>query len=536
MRAMPRDVHARACVGSAARLRPCPLPKLRVARASPLQSVATLCSGASQSVAAQSPHSAATLYNYLDNRNQRYYFKAITSMKISSLLRNVSCIDLREENSTPTAGKGLESGAGPRLHYGKFLISKLKKTQGLTFANTLRRILLYEVPTTGITSVKFQTKYIGEYKESSPSSEPSEEQGWRNFGSEAPNTGPATRRWQGAAMQEGEGKVTPSPRERSYAAGFAERSYAEQQFRSQIIHEFSRIPGIYESLLEFTMNLESVVLKKNSEYSVIGNVGVSRGLGSGPGFASAEQEGQDKVTPSPRYTNACVQASQSVATSPQYATITLILPALVGSASQSVATQSQHEDSITLPTQVAISHIIRAKDLILPSGFSVVYPDQYIATLMGGQIRRSIIEVPETSASLLIVTCSLESHFECLETDLIRGQSSEATVYADVPTGAASQEGRDKVTPSPRADFTEHSAGFASTKSPVPSETPLQLNKKSAPVKKVNYTIENAGEPNQGEQVIFEIWTNGAISPQDAFAYGIQYAVKLFQQFLPEVR
>ena len=62
-----------------------------------------------------------------------------------------------------------------------------------------------------------------------------------------------------------------------------------------------------------------------------------------------------------------------------------------------------------------------------------------------------------------------------------------------------------------------------------------KLNKKSAPVKKVNYTIENAADPNQGEQVIFEIWTNGAISPQDAFAYGIQYAVKLFQQFLPEV-
>ena len=79
-------------------------------------------------------------------------------MKISSLLRNVSCIDLREENSIPITGVN----RGPRLHYGKFLISKLKKTQGLTFANTLRRILLYEVPTIGITSVSFQTLSIGQ--------------------------------------------------------------------------------------------------------------------------------------------------------------------------------------------------------------------------------------------------------------------------------------------------------------------------------------------------------------------------------------
>jgi DNA-directed RNA polymerase alpha subunit len=398
-------------------------------------------------------HSPTSLQLYLDNRNQRYYFKAITSMKISSLLRNVSCIDLREENSTSITSVN----RGARLHYGKFLISKLKRTQGLTFANTLRRILLYEVPTAGITSVKFQTKYMG-----------------YSSVAELPSVAAPT----------------------------------------QIIHEFSRIPGVYESLLELTMNLESVILKKDSEYGVI----------------SKMEEGPSSF---------------------QYATITIILPEL-----------ANHQ--IGPPIEVVTPHIIQAKDLILPSGFSVVYPDQYIATLMGGQIsvapqRRNCGETdvrfaagaasqsrgearatqsgatPGTSQpgearafTVLIVNCGLESH----ESEAQASCSSEAHAEAQLRSGPASQSRGSYARQSPSA----HAQAQLRSAKPMQSEVAAtKLNKKSAPVKKVNYTIENAADPNQGEQVIFEIWTNGAISPQDAFAYGIQYAVKLFQQFLPEV-
>ena len=372
-------------------------------------------------------------------------------MKISSLLRNVSCIDLREENSTPITSVN----RGARLHYGKFLISKLKRTQGLTFANTLRRILLYEVPTAGITSVKFQTKYMG-----------------YSSVAELPSVAAPT----------------------------------------QIIHEFSRIPGVYESLLELTMNLESVILKKDSEYGVISK------MEGGP-------------------------------SSFQYATITIILPEL-----------ANHQ--IGPPTEVVTPHIIQAKDLILPSGFSVVYPDQYIATLMGGQIsvapqRRNCGETdvrfaagaasqsvatqsgatPGTSQpgeasafTVLIVNCGLESH----ESEAQASCSSEAHAEAQLRSGPASQSRGSYARQSPSAHA--QASQSEATLTPAPREVAAtKLNKKSAPVKKVNYTIENAADPNQGEQVIFEIWTNGAISPQDAFAYGIQYAVKLFQQFLPEV-
>ena len=361
-------------------------------------------------------------------------------MKISSLLRNVSCIDLREENSTPITSVN----RGARLHYGKFLISKLKKTQGLTFANTLRRILLYEVPTAGITSVKFQTKYMG-----------------YSSVAELPSRSEAQ-----ASQSRGEARAMPMQ------SGATLRP-------TQIIHEFSRIPGVYESLLELTMNLESVILKKDSEYGVISKME--------GGFAPS-----------------------------QYATITIILPEL-----------ANHQ--IGPPIEVVTPHIIQAKDLILPSGFSVVYPDQYIATLMGGQIslapqRRSRGEADVRFAAGLGEAPLQSGAAELRSAKPVRSQPGEARAFTVliVNCGLESHE--------------SEAHANCSVAIPTPREVAAtKLNKKSAPVKKVNYTIENPADPNQGEQVIFEIWTNGAISPQDAFAYGIQYAVKLFQQFLPEV-
>ena len=44
------------------------------------------------------------------------------------------------------------------LHYGKFSFSGLQKGQGLTIANSLRRILLYDIQGIGITHVKFSGK------------------------------------------------------------------------------------------------------------------------------------------------------------------------------------------------------------------------------------------------------------------------------------------------------------------------------------------------------------------------------------------
>ena len=78
------------------------------------------------------------------------------------------------------------------------------------------------------------------------------------------------------------------------------------------------------------------------------------------------------------------------------------------------------------------------------------------------------------------------------------------------------------------------------------------------PVKKVNYTIESLGRkpdlfhsldmavllPSSSqkttpstkaffdEQIIFEIWTNGAISPQKALEYALSYSIALFQKFI----
>ncbi len=75
----------------------------------------------------------------------------------------LECLEFREEkNHEPE----------PHLLYGKFSFSRLEKGQGLTLANTLRRILLYEIPAVGITSV-----FLREVHEGNRTSEEAESYG-----------------------------------------------------------------------------------------------------------------------------------------------------------------------------------------------------------------------------------------------------------------------------------------------------------------------------------------------------------------------
>ena len=58
----------------------------------------------------------------------------------------------------------------------------------------------------------------------------------------------------------------------------------------------------------------------------------------------------------------------------------------------------------------------------------------------------------------------------------------------------------------------------------------LQIDSVYMPVRKVNYTVEDArfGESMDMDRLVLEIWTNGALSPQDALSQAAQELVQLF--------
>jgi len=250
----------------------------------------------------------------------------------SSIVRNITCIELREEkiqnsqsrletstfsnstiysNSLPAGyevtgeAPGLQrsvdheqaqsasyqvtgrSPGPPILHYGKFLISKLFKTQGLTVANTLRRILLYHVPTTSINSIKFfacnQLFNSSDLRRYESISNYQIEASVGEIGLLRSNGNPkpldpnvAVGSFRTAKQNQppdrlfGTGLPAPAARnqpnqqvtnqERAGTRGHTVH-YTSAPSESASIHEYSRIPGMLESVLEFQSNIESIVLK-----------------------------------------------------------------------------------------------------------------------------------------------------------------------------------------------------------------------------------------------------------------------------------
>jgi DNA-directed RNA polymerase alpha subunit len=109
------------------------------------------------------------------------------------------------------------------LHYGKFAFSDFRKGQGITFANSLRRVLLYDLESQGITHISVRMKDAGEKEKGSSGSA---HDALKNQSSEG-NGGNSLR-------------------------------------SSNQIHEFSSIPGMRESILELLLNLRSLVFKRST--------------------------------------------------------------------------------------------------------------------------------------------------------------------------------------------------------------------------------------------------------------------------------
>jgi len=137
----------------------------------------------------------------------------------------LECLEFREE-------KNYESGSESKildemtpgyssLFYGKFSFSGLEKGQGLTLSNTLRRILLYEIPSVGITSVFLRTK----------------------------------------DNQQSESDGAEVTKANDLQSTFHEEAFSEY-------HEFSSLPAVKESVLEILYKLKGIVFENIFPYSV----------------------------------------------------------------------------------------------------------------------------------------------------------------------------------------------------------------------------------------------------------------------------
>ncbi len=90
--------------------------------------------------------------------------------------------------------------------------------------------------------------------------------------------------------------------------------------------------------------------------------------------------------------------------------------------------------------------------------------------------------------------------------------------------------------------YVERGVGYLSAERERPSQPPLPVNALLAdaifsPVKRVNYTIEPArvGQSIDYERLVLEVWTNGAISPEDAVGEASRIAQDYFSQIADTV-
>ena len=350
----------------------------------------------------------------------------------------LECIECREEKSL----------ASFPLLYGKFLLSRLEKGQGLTVANTLRRVLLYEIPAVGITSVSIQ-------KNRNPGLE---------FDARAPlGPGPhsipygeAYPQSLASSSQSTEGRIGFPPSELLFR-GANTPTLAQQNSAIDLnTHEFSTLPGLKESVLEVLFNLKSIIFRQEFPYDSPQKVL----LYMGEEVSSLQTEYTQYQTPEPR--------------------------------------------------------TIKAAHLKLPENISLVFPDQYIAEMSDRKARGKLVQFQSGTAEACIAQSanSTPFHFECTIDKIT--QNALSGLGTSTFKGFGATQG----------------AGTASGVNPATQNRRiLPIDGSVFPVKKVNYTIEY---DTFGKEVVFlEIWTNGALQPQEVLNQALEKVLALFQKFTP---
>lgn len=393
------------------------------------------------------------------------------------------------------------------LHYGKFYLSGLKKGQGITVANALRRVLLYDIFGIGITKVKFTLN--------------------------PPNGAPVSL---GGILRSG-GKDQES----------TDLGESRESLRSTIgrrvpvsnpepIHEFSTVSGMKESILELLINLRTIIWKKPSRLILSDNRQLDmnfvnihgkcilKELTKLPLLSNTENDSNvhntnlksDSILPgvSPSEEGPKEGPKERAKLSPPFFVLRAkhlvkgLTPSVAGYPPRKTFVQNL-DDSLSLVGANETSQTNKSfsgeggSGALLSADFlpQIVNPEQYLATFLP------------------------VDNFE----------SSEGGFQRDRRSPAGSPPSFPKL----EIDFQVQEGTLTAEKQTEGVETEFLVDAGPFfPIKKVNYTVETQKNSTKNmlsdgeayECVFFEIWTDGSIHPQTALSEGFSILETFFKQ------
>ena len=390
------------------------------------------------------------------------------------------------------------------VFYYCYRIFPFERGHGIFVANSIRRFLLYEIPTIAITSVLIHSKSASYFAESSlesgtkaaAESGSAQEVGYSsdrnamappskdqlqtksNKNNEKANLGilnsSKSSLGKSSAAQMKKKKVTKKALKEQAAELF---SYSLETFPPPLtenleteevssLTEFTTIPFVRESFLEILLNLKACVFENIFAFDNPGHFQGSKDFDALPRQGEPNRVDQDsKVLKGKLILNASQEALNDPTEIPK----------------ELFFQTDFHNSDLSSPSKEMNGRQVReykiwAKDLILPPGLKVRNPDLVLATLVA----------PKTN-------CELELNFEKIF------QSDLTTL--SMKTGRVPHRAEEK-------------------RRNVPIDGTL------FPIKKVNFALSYT--KFQKEIITFEIWTNGSLDPRQAIFQSVEKILTLF--------
>ena len=400
------------------------------------------------------------------------------------------------------AGAGAPSELGSNLvakdyfesnpvFYYCYRIFPFERGHGIFVANSIRRFLLYEIPTIAITSVLIHLKtasnsspLIGLAENISETPEidsfqvnpgPGISKTGEKATLEVPNSSKSNlqqpRKVAPSSAQLKKKKVTKKALKEQAAELF---SYGLENFPVPLtenleteevssLTEFTTIPFVRESFLEILLNLKACVFENIFAFD-----------NENPNHQAGSLSSEVSLAPDPKVLKGklILNASQESLDDPTEISKELFFQKDFRNSQSTNETSLQNEKG----GRMVREYKIWAKDLILPPGLKVRNPDLVLATLVA----------PKTN-------CELELNFEKIF------QSDLTTL--SMKTGRVPHRAEEK-------------------RRNVPIDGTL------FPIKKVNFALSYT--KFQKEVITFEIWTNGSLNPRQAIFQSVEKILTLF--------
>ena len=403
-----------------------------------------------------------------------------------------------------------------QLDYGKFYFSGLRKGQGITVANALRRVLLYDIQGIGITSLQFS-------KNSNES------------GSVLYNEFSSIPRFRESVLEIGInissivcGIGYPAP---SFKSSWDSRSNPESKNRAVLEKRRFSLHKMFQNFGSDYSDVEGLIVRPD------------RGGEGSPSQPSFEVKGsqvfilQAKHIFDPKFWVGLGRGSPNLQSPPKEGIST----------KSSDAKQSKTEGLLGPPSLTihnSVGHSIDfEKNLDTPT-IILKNPDHLIGSFFISYDSKKGFEYPDLDIEYTIGTLSdiqfrnehLGENPGGINIGGMRGPNLAIDLKSTVDKGSDSgfQISND-VMDDPNKKVGHKSAHLLKDSRVLLSQSDLSLNSNSFtcsnetnffPVKKVNYSVQ---EKNCGEEVFLEIWTNRSLTPQEALSEALDSLISLFR-------